>query len=365
MAFGNIYRNKTVLITGHAGFKGGWLAFWLKQLGAKVVGYSLYPDSSERFYDVINLKNSLDAECIADIRDSSTLEQFFTQQQPDIVFHLAAQPLVRLSYEQPVETYETNVIGTLKVLEAARKIPSVKAFVNVTTDKCYENKEKSEGYKESDPFGGYDIYSSSKACSEILSSSYRRSFLSDNQFLLATARGGNVIGGGDWAKDRLVPDCIKAFMNNESVYIRNPSATRPWQLVFELLAGYLRLGQMLLEGKAQFADGFNFGPEMNTHIPVADIVRQIADIWGSGKIEIDKSVQPHEAHLLQLDITKAQKMLGFMPVYSTKEAVAITTQWYKAYYAKNTDMIAFSLQQLNDFIKAAQAKDIMWSISDE
>ena len=220
MAFNNIYKGKTVLVTGHAGFKGGWLSFWLRKLGAKVVGYSLLPDTEERFYDVLNLGKVLDDSLIADIRDEKTLNTYFAKHNPDIVLHLAAQPIVRLSYTEPVLTYDTNVMGTLKVLEAARKTPSVKAFVNVTTDKCYENVEKKEGYRENEPFGGYDMYSSSKGCSEILSASYRRSFLTDGKpYALATARAGNVIGGGDWAKDRLIPDCIKAFQKNETVAI--------------------------------------------------------------------------------------------------------------------------------------------------
>ena len=244
MSFNNIYADKTVLITGHSGFKGSWLSLWLKQMGAKVVGYSLLPDTEKRLYDVLDLEHTLNDSLIADIRDEKTLKSYFGKHNPDIVFHLAAQPIVRFSYIEPVLTYDTNVIGTLKVLEAARQTPSVKAFVNVTTDKCYENKERKEGYREDEPFGGYDMYSSSKGCSEILSSSYRRSFLKDGKpFALATARAGNVIGGGDWAKDRLIPDCIRAFQKNETVFIRNPLSTRPWQLVLEPLAGYLRLGR--------------------------------------------------------------------------------------------------------------------------
>lgn len=362
MVFNNIYQDKIVLVTGHAGFKGAWLSFWLKQLGAKVVGYSLLPDTEKRFYDVLDLEHVLDDSLIADIRDEKTLNAYFAKHTPDIVFHLAAQPIVRLSYSEPVLTYDTNVMGTLKVLEAARKTPSVKAFVNVTTDKCYENVEKKEGYRENEPFGGYDMYSSSKGCSEILSSSYRRSFLMDGKpFALATARAGNVIGGGDWAKDRLIPDCIKAFQKNETVFIRNPLATRPWQLVLEPLAGYLRLGQKLLEEGAKYATGYNFGPEMNKDVKVCEVAKQVAEVWGNGKVEVGKADGLHEANLLQLNIEKAEKELEIKPVYTAEEAIKKATLWYKAFYEGKTNIVDFTKQQLADFITAAQNKNLEWS----
>ena len=362
MAFNNIYQGKTVLVTGHAGFKGSWLSLWLKELGANVVGYSLLPETNPRLYDVLDLGHLLKDSKIADIRDAKTLEHFFAKHQPDIVFHLAAQPIVRLSYAEPVLTYETNVIGTLNVLEAARKTPSVKAFVNITTDKCYENKEKKEGYKEDEPFGGYDMYSSSKGCVEILSSSYRRSFLEGGKpFALATARAGNVIGGGDWALDRLIPDCIRAFQAGKTVEIRNPHATRPWQLVLEPLAGYLRLGQKLLEDGAKYADGFNFGPEMNKDVRVAEVAQYVAKVWGNGQVKVGKGDGLHEANLLQLNVEKADKILGVRPVYTAHEAIEKTTAWYQAFYNKKTDMHAFSLGQIADFIAAAQHKNLPWS----
>lgn len=363
MAFGNIYEGKTVLVTGHAGFKGSWLAFWLKQLGAKVIGYSLLPDTEETLYDVLNLKNMLDGEVLADIRDEKKLEDAFAKYNPDIVFHLAAQPIVRLSYAEPVLTYETNIIGTLKVLEAARKMPSVKAFVNVTTDKCYENKEKKEGYKEDEPMGGYDMYSSSKGCSELLSSSYRRSFLADGKpFALGTGRAGNVIGGGDWAKDRLIPDCIRAFKKNETVFIRNPYATRPWQHVLEPLAGYLRLGQKLWEEGAKFAQGYNFGPEMNKDVKVCEVAKLVAEIWGNGKVEVGKGDGLHEATLLQLNIEKADKELGVRPVYAAEEAIVKTTEWYKMFYAGKENMTDYTTKQLNEFVQTARQKNMEWSL---
>lgn len=363
MAFNNIYQNKTVLVTGHAGFKGSWLSFWLKSLGAKVIGYSLIPNSEETMYHVLDLEHKLDANIIADIRDEQKLLETFTKYQPDIVFHLAAQPLVRLSYSEPILTYETNIIGTLKVLEIARKTPSVKAFVNVTTDKCYENKERKEGYREDEPMGGYDMYSSSKGCSEILSSSYRRSFLTGGKpFALGTGRAGNVIGGGDWALDRLIPDCIRAFNKSETVFIRNPYATRPWQLVLEPLAGYLRLGQKLLEHGDQYATGYNFGPEMNKDVKVCEVAKLVAEVWGNAKVEVGAGDGLHEANLLQLNIEKAERELGIKPVYSAETAIKKTTEWYKAYYNGNTDMVAYTRQQLQDFINTAQTKNLEWSL---
>ncbi len=364
MAFKDIYRGKTVLITGHAGFKGSWLSFWLKSMGAKVVGYSLLPDTPIRLYEVLELEKLLDASVIADIRDTTTLEETFAKYQPEIVLHLAAQPLVRLSYSEPLETYETNIIGTLKVLEAARKTPSVKAFVNVTTDKCYENQERAAGYREDEPMGGYDMYSSSKGCSEILTSSYRRSFLNDGKpFALGSGRAGNVIGGGDWSMDRLIPDCISAFEKGETVLIRSPHATRPWQLVLEPLAGYLRLGQKLLEEGQAYAEGFNFGPEMNKDVKVCEVAQKVAEVWGNGKVEVGPGDGLHEANLLQLDITKAEQRLDVRPIYTAEEAIVKTTEWYKAYAEGQTDMRAYTQQQIEDFIVAAQAKNVEWSLS--
>jgi CDP-glucose 4,6-dehydratase len=361
MAFQNIYAGKTVLVTGHAGFKGSWLAFWLKQMGANVVGYSLLPNSTETMYNVLGLEESLADSKIADICDAQTLEKFFAQHNPEIVFHLAAQPLVRLSYSLPVQTYQTNVMGTLNVLEAARKTPSVRAVVNVTTDKCYENKEKEAGYTEDEPFGGHDMYSSSKGCSEILSASYRRSFLMDGRpYALATARAGNVIGGGDWSADRLVPDCIRAFQNNKTVEIRNPYATRPWQHVLEPLAGYMLLGQKLLQHGNKFATGYNFGPECGHPVRVADVAKQVAAVWGNGKVVVGNGDGLHEATLLQLDISKAKRELGFLPVWNEERAIAETTRWYREFY-NGTNMTEYTEKQINAFLQAARAKGAQWS----
>ena len=362
MAFNNIYAGKKVLITGHAGFKGSWLSIWLKQLGAEVFGYSLLPDSKERLYEVIKLRGLIDGECIADIRDRHSLNCFFAKHTPDIVFHLAAQPIVRLSYFEPIETYETNVIGTLNVLEAARNCKSVKAVVSITTDKCYENQEKNEGYSENEPMGGYDMYSSSKGCAELLCSSYRRSFLTDGKpYALATGRAGNVIGGGDWAKDRLVTDCIQALCENKTIFIRNPIATRPWQHVLEPLAGYLRLGEMLLTHGQKYAEGYNFGPRDNAVVKVSEVAQKIASYWGNGKVEVGSSDGLHEATLLQLNVDKAEQHLGIKPVLSVDEAVKNTTEWYRRYYTQKEDMQDFTLKQINEFVKKAQEQNLIWS----
>lgn len=344
----NTYKNKKVFITGHTGFKGSWLALWLTLLGAKVKGYALEPYTDPSNFIAINLDSKVESE-IGDILDREKLNKSMSDFKPDIIFHLAAQPLVRLSYLEPIKTYETNVIGTLNTLEAARKCSSVKALVNITTDKCYENIEKNYAYKENDKMGGYDMYSSSKGCSEILSASYRNSFLKDEGFLLATARAGNVIGGGDWSTDRLVPDCIKAINKNEDIIIRSPQAIRPWQHVLEPLSGYLTLGEKLLEGKEEFADGFNFGPESNSVLTVKDIVKKIINYYGKGNVIIHPDTKFHEANLLMLDITKAKTKLDWHPKYNANEAIEKTVLWYKNFYA-NKNMQKYSVEQIKEYM---------------
>ncbi|MDR0646180.1 MAG: CDP-glucose 4,6-dehydratase [Elusimicrobiota bacterium] len=339
--FNNIYKGKRVLLTGHTGFKGGWLALWLKTLGAQVAGYSLPPNTNPSFFEVLKIDSKIKS-VFGDILDVKELEKVFSEVKPQIVFHLAAQPLVRLSYAEPVLTYKTNVIGTLNMFEAARKCSGVKAFVNITTDKCYENKEIRRGYKETDPMGGYDMYSSSKGCSEILSSSYRRSFLKTG-YALATARAGNVIGGGDWALDRLVPDCIKSINENQTVEIRNPLAIRPWQHVLEPLSGYLLLGQKLLEEREKFAEGFNFGPEKNSVYSVAEVAKKIIKYYGKGEILVHKRDNLHEAGLLTLNINKAKKRLGWAPSWNTERTIKNTVKWYKDFYdGKNIEGLTFA-----------------------
>lgn len=344
--FNNIYRNKKIFVTGHTGFKGSWLVLWLKSLGAEVMGYSLEPDTSPSMFKALQIDKQIKS-IIGNILDVQKLETYMNEFQPEIVFHLAAQPLVRLSYLEPVLTYQTNVIGTLNVLEAAKKCASVKALVNVTTDKCYENKEINRGYKEDEPMGGHDMYSSSKGCVEILSSSYRRSFL-QNGYAMATARAGNVIGGGDWAADRLIPDCIKSINRNKPIEIRNPLAVRPWQHVLEPLSGYLRLGELLLNDGQKYAQGFNFGPNEDSVLKVSDVTKKIVELYGHGEVVVQKYDDLHEANLLILNNEKAKNLLDWTPTYSAPQAVEKTVEWYKKFYAKET-MLDFTFNQINDF----------------
>lgn len=345
--FFDIYKNKKVFLTGHTGFKGGWLALWLKSLGTEVLGYSLEPNTKPSMFDELKIDSQINS-VFGNILDKEKLNQVMSDFQPDIVFHLAAQPLVRLSYFEPVMTYETNVIGTLNVLEAARNCSSVQAFVNITTDKCYENKEIERGYKEDEPMGGYDMYSSSKGCVEIMSSSYRRSFLK-NSYAMATARAGNVIGGGDWAEDRLVPDCIKYINQNQPIEIRNPIAVRPWQHVLEPLSGYLLLGKLLLEQGQKFAEGFNFGPYDESILTVAEVAKQVVKNYEKGEVILHKRDDLHEANLLMLNIDKAQKVLGWKPVFTAQEAIKTTVDWYKEFYNGNPNMLEFTLGQIQAY----------------
>ena len=348
--YNEIYKNKKVFITGHTGFKGSWLAIWLTQLGAKVCGYSLEPNTKPSMFNELNISGKIEKSVIGDILDTEKLEKTMRECKPDIIFHLAAQPLVRLSYSEPVLTYQTNVIGTLNVLETARKTPSVKAFVNVTTDKCYENKEVKRGYKEDDPMGGYDMYSSSKGCVEIMSSSYRRSFLQgNNTYAMATARAGNVIGGGDWALDRLIPDCIRGINKGIDIEIRNPIAVRPWQHVLEPLSGYLLLGEKLLTDGKKYADGFNFGPNEESILTVAEVAKQLTEIYGKGKVVIGEKSPLHEAGLLMLNIEKAKKVLGWQPAYTANEALQKTVDWYRHFYNKDIDMYEFTCRQIDEY----------------
>lgn len=344
----SFYKNKKVLITGHTGFKGSWLTLWLNNLGAEVIGYSLPPNTEPSMFNSLNLQE----KCInifGDIRDREHLNSIFTQYKPDMVFHLAAQPLVRLSYFEPLHTYEINVIGTLNVLEAARSCSSIKAFVNVTTDKCYENKELNYAYKEDDKLGGYDIYSSSKACSEILTASYRSSFLQNgNSFALASARAGNVIGGGDWSMDRLVPDCIRFINENKPVELRNPHAIRPWQHVLEPLGAYLLLAQKLFLHGTKYSQGFNFGPDEKSVLTVADVAQKVVQNYGKGEVIFNKKDNLHEANLLMLDISKAKEYLSWSPIYSADESIKFTVDWYKRFY-NNEKMLDFTLSQIEQY----------------
>lgn len=348
--YNNIYRNKKIFITGHTGFKGSWLSIWLQTLGAKVCGYSLKPNTNPSMYQELDIENKIEKSIIGNILDYEKLEDSINDFQPEIIFHLAAQPIVRLSYKEPKLTYETNVIGTLNVLEVARKCKSVKAFVNVTTDKCYENKEIARGYKEDEPMGGYDMYSSSKGCVEIMSSSYRRSFLQEEDSMsMATARAGNVIGGGDWAEDRLIPDCIRYINQNKAIEIRNPIAVRPWQHVLEPLSGYLLLGQKLLETGKDYAEGFNFGPNEESVLKVSEVVQKIIDNYNKGEVIVHKKDNLHEANLLMLNIEKSKTVLNWTPTYTANEAIKETVEWYKHFYAKDTDMYQYTIQQIKNY----------------
>lgn len=346
--FNNIYENKKVLVTGNTGFKGCWLSMWLQSLGADVLGYALEPDTDPSMFAALNLQKKIHT-VFASILDKDKLNKTFSDFKPEIVFHLAAQPLVLRSYREPVLTYETNVIGTLNVLMAAKNCDSVRAFVNVTTDKCYENKEIITGYKENDPMGGYDMYSSSKGCVEIMSSSFRRSFLSDeNAFALATARAGNVIGGGDWAQDRLIPDCIKAINNNIPIEIRNPAAVRPWQHVLEPLSGYLLLGQKLFEYGQLYAGGYNFGPAQQAVLTVADVAKKVVENYAKGSVIVGEKNPLHEAGLLMLDITKAKEKLGWTPSLDADTAIKNTVDWYSRFY-NNGLMYDYTIEQITDY----------------
>lgn len=343
----SFFKNKRVLVTGHTGFKGTWLSLWLKSLGAETCGYALAPNTQPSMFNELKTADGM-YSVISNLLDRERLEKTTADFRPEIVFHLAAQPLVRLSYSEPVLTYETNVIGTLNVLEAARKCGSVKAFVNVTTDKCYENKEVARGYTEDDPMGGYDPYSASKGCVEIMSSSYRRSFLQNGGYAMATARAGNVIGGGDWAADRLIPDCIRAINKGEKIEIRSPDAVRPWQHVLEPLSGYLMLAEKLYKEGSACAEGFNFGPYESSVLTVGEVTRLVIEKYGRGELIIHRRDDLHEANLLMLNVEKAGHVLGWHPVYTAQRAIAETVEWYKRFY-DGENMESFTLDQIKRF----------------
>lgn len=335
----SLYKNKRVLVTGHTGFKGSWLSIWLKQLGAEVIGISLDPVSERDLFILADLSGKI-TDYRQDIRDLEKIEQIIYKEQPEIVFHLAAQPLVLPSYNDPVLTFETNVMGTVNLLEACRKTKSVRQIVVVTTDKVYENKEQLTGYKENDPLGGHDPYSASKAAAEIVTQSYSKSFFqSPNQSTnhpitpsVSTARAGNVIGGGDWAESRLMPDCVRSLEAGEQILIRNPESVRPWQHVLDPLAGYLLLAQKMAEDPHKYQGAWNFGPDDEAVVTVKELVETLIACWGNGRWdEVNGVSKSHEAGILMLDISKAKKLLGWKPVLSLKETVEWTTYWYKNY----------------------------------
>ena len=344
----NFWQGKRVFLTGHTGFKGSWLSLWLFSLGAEVKGYALNPPTSPSLFNEAKVDSLIDSQ-IGDIRDQDTLHESMTKFSPDILIHMAAQPLVRYSYNEPIETYEVNVIGTAKVLEVARSCPNVKSIVNITTDKCYENDGRSESYKEEDAMGGYDPYSSSKGCAELVTSSYRRSFLQEQRMGLASVRAGNVIGGGDWADDRLIPDILRSFEKNEPVVIRNPKATRPWQHVLEPLSGYLILAQKLYEDQKEYAEGWNFGPNEKDVKPVDWILNKMIAKWPNSSWELDSSSNPHEANFLQLDISKAESKLGWKPIWELSHTLEKIIDWHQAWINKE-DMQTVCLSEIKAYM---------------
>jgi CDP-glucose 4,6-dehydratase len=349
----DFWQGKKVFLTGHTGFKGGWLSLWLESLGAQVYGYALKPSTTPNLFSIANVGKSLAASTIADIRDSLALEKAMLSAQPDIVFHLAAQPLVRYSYAEPVETYSTNVMGTVNLFEAVRKTPSVRAVINITTDKCYENRESLKPYTEDDAMGGYDPYSSSKGCSELVTAAYRRSFLAEAGVAVATARAGNVIGGGDWSEDRLIPDFLRAIDKNETLVIRSPNAIRPWQHVLEPLSGYLQLAERLYMQGEQFAQGWNFGPSDHDAQTVAWILDKLTNMTTVAMWTLDKEPQLHEANYLKLDSSKANTQLGWQARWNLETALLKIIDWHQ-HFKNGADMHKFSLMQIADYQKAAK-----------
>jgi len=346
------WHGKRVFLTGHTGFKGSWLSLWLQSMGAQVHGFALTPPTEPALFTAASVAQGM-TSTIGDVRDYQAVLAAMQACQPDVVLHLAAQPLVRYSYQAPVETYATNVMGTVHVLEASRQVGSVRAIVNVTTDKCYENQEWVWGYREDEPMGGYDPYSNSKGCSELVTSAYRRSFFQNSGIALASARAGNVIGGGDWAADRLVPDILRAFENKQPVVIRNPHSTRPWQHVLEPLSGYLVLAEKLSEQGQAFAEGWNFGPQDDDARPVSWIVEHMVGSWAEGSSwQLDGGDHPHEAHYLKLDISKARARLDWRPRWSLDTALEHIMTWHRAWLA-GEDVRALCLRQIQQYSTTA------------
>lgn len=351
--FNNIYKGKRVLITGQTGFKGSWLSIWLRELGADVTGYALEPPTTPSLFKICDLQKKI-TSITGDIRNLKMLRDVFGEYQPEIVFHMAAQSLVRYSYREPIETFETNIMGTVNLIEACRNTPSVRAVVVVTSDKCYENHEDRRSYRENDPMGGYDPYSSSKGCAELITGAYLKSFFNPDNYnehimSLASGRAGNVIGGGDWAEDRLVPDCIKAIENNKSIVIRYPNAVRPWQHVLEPLSGYLMLAQRLYDDGPAFGGGWNFGPDDENVKPVRWFIERIIKIWGgNASWTIDRNDKPYEADYLKLDCSKAKSLLGWYPQWNIKLSLEKTIDWFKAYY-ENEDMLIATVSQIRNY----------------
>ena len=350
----SFWGGKRVFLTGHTGFKGGWLSLWLSSMGAKVTGYALAPNTSPNFFEEARVEHDLEKSYIGDIRDLENLKKIMADAKPEIVIHMAAQPLVRFSYANPVETYATNVMGTVNVLESIRFLSCVRSVVIVTTDKCYENQERIAGYREDEPMGGFDPYSSSKGCAELVTSAYCRSYFSPEKFnqhrvAIASARAGNVIGGGDWSEDRLIPDAIKAFEAGRPLIIRNPLATRPWQHVLEPLSGYLVLAKALYQEGVKFDGGWNFGPSERDTRSVKEVINIVIEKWKSvANWEQDQDGQPHEAQSLSLDCSKARHQLNWVPRWNLEQAIDKITEWHSA-HQKKSNMHDISLQQITSY----------------
>ncbi|WP_420240117.1 CDP-glucose 4,6-dehydratase (plasmid) [Telmatobacter bradus] len=350
---GMTWKNKRVLLTGHTGFKGSWLSLWLQKMGAEVCGLALEPPTAVNLYMDAQVEKNM-RSVLGDIRDADLVSRTVQDFRPEVVFHLAAQPLVRASYDDPLGTYATNVMGTAHVLNAVRKTGKPCAIVVITTDKCYENREWEWAYRETDRLGGYDPYSNSKACAELVVSAYRNSFFHPAEYqkhgiALASVRAGNVIGGGDWADNRLIPDIIRAYEEGRSVRIRNPHAIRPWQHVLEPLRGYIAVAEHLLEFGSAYGEAWNFGPEQSDAQPVEWIVRELAELWGNGaKWELEGGIQPHEAQNLKLDYSKALYRMGWKPALSLKDALKMTADWYWA-KGKGQEMHSFTIAQISQY----------------
>ena len=352
------WAGKRVLLTGHTGFKGSWMALWLQSMGAHVVGYALAPPTNPSLFEIASVAQGM-TSVLGDIRDLAALQRVFAEHQPEIVIHMAAQPLVRYSYQNPVETYSTNVMGTVHLLEVVRQTPGVKAVVNITTDKCYENREWVWGYRENEPMGGHDTYSNSKGCAELVSASFRASFFNASNYAqhgvaVATVRAGNVIGGGDWAADRLLPDFFRAQARGEALAVRHPDAIRPWQHVLEPLAGYLQLAERLIADGAAFAEAWNFGPSDELVLPVGELATKLAAAWGGGAawVGVGEPGAPHEARLLRLDASRARGRLGWRPALSLDATLAWIVEWHQA-VGRGDDARAVTLAQLARYAAGA------------
>lgn len=360
--FNGAFKDKKILVTGHTGFKGAWLSLWLADMGAHVSGFSRDIPSDPSLFDVLGLKNIM-TDISGDICDGNAIADAVRKAKPEYVFHAAAQPLVRKSYVDPVDTFATNVMGTLHVFEAVRAAGIPCTVIAVTSDKCYENREWIYGYRETEAFGGHDPYSASKGAAEILIASYRRSYWSEktSPVRLASVRAGNVIGGGDWAADRLIPDCIRSLSEGKDITIRNPEAVRPWQHVLEPLSGYLWLAARL-SSDAAYAEGWNFGPTDDAVLTVKDVVERVIRTWGSGAVHIDAGTHAHEAKLLTLDTAKARRRLSWHAALTADEAVERTVSWYKKFYTeKNADMKAYTRTQIAEYVHAAKKNGLAWA----